>query len=84
MNEFVDPNDKSLDYLYNNEMIAREDPNTDVYLKEYNVPQIIASAFALLIIFQSHKALKAFKKADRRRERLNEFDDEFFKKLDDE
>ena len=38
MKEFVDPNDKSLNYLYDSKMITREDPNTDVYLKEYYVP----------------------------------------------
>ena len=83
MSEFTDPDDKSLDNLYENGMITREDPNTDVYFEEQYVPEIIASAFALLIIVQSFRAYRTFKLADKRRKELKEFDDEFFRKLDE-
>ena len=84
LSEFTDPDDKSLDNLYENGLITREDPNTDVYFKDKYIPQIIASAFAILFIVQFYRAYQSFKLSDKRREELKEYDDEFYGKLDEE
>ena len=59
MSKMVNPEDVNQN-LYDEGLLIKEDPNIDVWFKQYNGPLFVVSLFVLLIAVQSYKMKKAF------------------------
>ena len=73
--EFQDPQELNPN-LFSQGLLQREDPNIELWSEEYKVPLLINLAFVLVSLIQVIRIVLAFKKAEKRRARQGDFEEE--------